>query len=119
MPGEVWPIVAAHWASPKFYRGLAAHLEAVPATVAEMHEAEAIGGVPVVLLTPGTAEPLSSEELRRIGTGALQVIAERSGHWVHLDEPQLVVDTIRGIVEQGIAYGAKKASTSSTDWVTR
>jgi len=100
MPREVWPIVAAHWASPKYYRGLAAHLEAVPATVAEMDSAEAAVGVPVVLLTPGTAEPLCSERLRRIGFDVQQVIAERSGHWVHLDEPDLVLDTIRGMVER-------------------
>jgi pimeloyl-ACP methyl ester carboxylesterase len=100
MPREVWPIVAAHWSTPKFYRGLAAHLDAVPATVAEMHRAEAVEGVPVVLLTPGNSEPLCSERLRRIGSEARQVIAERSGHWVHLDEPELVLDTIRGMVEQ-------------------
>ena len=99
MPREVWPIVAAHWASPKYYRGLAAHLEAVPATVAEMDSAEAVG-VPVVLLTPGTAEPLCSKRLQRIGPDVRQVIAERSGHWVHLDEPELVLDTIRDMVGQ-------------------
>lgn len=100
MPRAVWPIVAAHWASPKYYRGLAAHLEAVPATVTEMHTAEAVEGMPVVLLTPATAKPLCSDKLRRIGPEVRQVIAERSGHWIHLDEPELVLDTIRGIMEQ-------------------
>jgi len=99
MPREVWPIVAAHWASPKYYRGLAAHLSAVPATVAEMEDSESIEGVPVVLLTPGTAEPLCDDKLRRIGSDVRQVIAERSGHWVHLDEPELVLEMIRGVEE--------------------
>jgi len=100
MPRAVWPIVASHWASPKYYRGLAAHLEAVPATVVEMQTAEAIEGMPVVLLTPASAQPLSSERLRRIGPEVRQVIAEKSGHWVHLDEPELVLETIRSMVEQ-------------------
>ncbi len=100
MPREVWPVVAAHWSSPKFYRGLVAHLKAVPATVAEMHEAAVVKGVPVVLLTPATAEPLSHEGLGRIGLDVRQMIAERSGHWVHLDEPELVIDTIRAMVAQ-------------------
>jgi pimeloyl-ACP methyl ester carboxylesterase len=100
MPREVWPIVAAHWASPKYYRGLAAHLEAVPATVAEMDSAEALIGLPVVLLTPGTAEPLCNERLQRIGADVRQLIAERSGHWIHLDEPELLLETILGMVEQ-------------------
>ncbi len=100
MPREVWPIVAAHWSSPRFYHGLAAHLNAVPASVAEMDSARAVDGMPVVLLTPGKAEALCCERLRRIGSEVQQVIAERSGHWVHLDEPELVMETIRGMVEQ-------------------
>ncbi|HEY4380745.1 MAG TPA: alpha/beta hydrolase [Acidobacteriaceae bacterium] len=112
MPREVWPIVASHWASPKYYRGLAAHLTAVPATVTEMHAAEAVVGVPVVLLTPGSAEPLCSERLRHIGSDVRQVIAHHSGHWVHLDEPELVLGTIRGVVEEAVLASA--AAMTST-----
>ena len=100
MPRAVWPIVAAHWSRPEFYRGLVAHLDAVPASVVEMHGAQSVEGVPVVLLTPGDAKPFSGDDLRRIGSGARQVIARKSGHWIHLDEPELVVDTIRRMVEQ-------------------
>jgi pimeloyl-ACP methyl ester carboxylesterase len=100
MPREVWPIVAAHWSSPKFYRGLEAHVGAVPATVREMHDAKPIEGIPVVLLTPASAQPLSSEALRRIGPTTRQVLAHRSGHWVHLDEPELVLQTIRDVIAE-------------------
>jgi pimeloyl-ACP methyl ester carboxylesterase len=99
MPREVWPIVAAHWSSPKYYRGMAAHLRAIPTTVREMHDASPVEEIPVVLLTAGTAEPLSADSLRRIGPEAQQRIAQRSGHWVHLDEPELVLETIRAMVE--------------------
>jgi pimeloyl-ACP methyl ester carboxylesterase len=102
MPRAVWPIVAAHWSRPEFYRGLVAHLDAVPASVAEMHGAQAVEGVPVVLLIPGDAKPFSGDDLRRIGPGARHVIAHRSGHWIHLDEPELVVDMILGMVEQTV-----------------
>jgi len=104
MPREVWPIVAAHWASPRFYRGLRAHLRGVTETVIEMHEAAEIVGMPVVLVTAGTAEPLSAEGLRRIGPAARQIVAEKSGHWVHLDEPDLVLEEIRGMIE-GVRAG--------------
>jgi len=97
MPREVWPVVAAHWSAPKYYRGLQAHVHAVPATVMEMQDAPPLD-VPVVLLTPGDTEPLCEERLRRIGTEVRQVIAEKSGHWVHLDEPELVLAAIREMV---------------------
>jgi ribosomal protein L22 len=33
--------------------------------------------------------------LRQIGDNVQQVIASASGHRIHLDEPQLVIDSIR------------------------
>jgi len=68
---------------------------AVPDTVREMNEAEPIQGIPVLLLTPGKSSPLSEDCLRRIGDNVQQVIASGSAHWIHLDEPELVIDSIR------------------------
>jgi pimeloyl-ACP methyl ester carboxylesterase len=98
MPIEVRPIVAAHWSSPGFYAGMRSHVMAVPDSVREMQDAEPIHGIPVVVLTPGNSTPLSSEELARIGDNASQVIASASAHWIHLDEPDLVIDSIREMV---------------------
>jgi len=95
MPREVWPIVAAHWSRPGYYAGMRSHVMAVPDTVREMNEAEPIQGIPVLLLTPGKSSPLSEDCLRRIGDNVQQVIASGSAHWIHLDEPELVIDSIR------------------------
>lgn len=98
MPKEVWPIVAAHWSRPGYYAGMRSHVQAVPDTVREMQDAEPIRGIPVLLLTPGKSSPLSEHCLRRIGDNVQQVIAPESAHWIHLDEPELVIDSIREIV---------------------
>lgn len=98
MPSEVWPIVAAHWSRPGFYAGMRSHVEAVPDTVREMQNAEPILGIPVLLLTPGNTIPLSAERLGRIGDNVHQLIAEKSAHWIHLDEPDLVIDSIHEMV---------------------
>jgi len=119
MPREIWPIVAAHWSSPKFYRGFQAHIRAVPATVMEMHVAEPLM-MPVTLLTPGDAEPLCAARLAAIGSDVRQVIAEKSGHWVHLDEPEVVLGVIQEMLDDVRADSfAKKASTSSIEFVCR
>jgi pimeloyl-ACP methyl ester carboxylesterase len=99
LPREVWPVVAAHWSRPGYYVGMRSHVEAVPATVREMHDASPIHEIPVTVLTPGRSTPLSGECLRRIGDNVQQVIAADSAHWIHLDEPDLVVDSIRAMVE--------------------
>jgi pimeloyl-ACP methyl ester carboxylesterase len=98
MPQEVWPVVAAHWSRPGFYAGMRSHVAAVPETVQEMQDSEPIRGIPVLLLTPGNSLPLSEDCLRRIGDNVQQVIAPASAHWIHLDEPGLVIDAIREMV---------------------
>jgi pimeloyl-ACP methyl ester carboxylesterase len=98
MPSEVWPVVAAHWSRPGYYRGMRNHVAAVPDSVREMLAAEPIHSIPVLVLTPGKSTPLSAEHLDRIGDNVQQVIAEESAHWIHLDEPDLVIDSIREMV---------------------
>jgi pimeloyl-ACP methyl ester carboxylesterase len=98
MPREVWPVVAAHWSRPSFYEGMRRHIDSIPATVKEMDMAEPIREIPVMVLTPGKARPLSPARLRRIGDNVQQVIAPASDHWIHLDEPDLVIRSIREMV---------------------
>jgi pimeloyl-ACP methyl ester carboxylesterase len=98
MPREVWPIVAAHWSRPSYYAGMHRHVEAVPDTVREMQDADPIREIPVLVLTPGMSTPLSDQNLDKIGDNVRQVIATASAHWIHLDEPGLVVESIREMV---------------------
>jgi pimeloyl-ACP methyl ester carboxylesterase len=98
MPREVWPVIAAHWSRPGYYAGMQRHVEAVPHTVAEMEGADPIRDIPVLVLTPGKSTPLSDRCLKKIGNNVRQVIATESAHWIHLDEPELVVDSIHKMV---------------------
>ncbi len=109
MPRQVWPVVAAHWSRPGYYDGMRRHVQAVPDTVREMHNALPIEGIPVLLLTPGQSSPLSAEQLCCIGDNVVQVIAEESAHWIHLDEPELVIQSIREMVDV-VRAGAAVAS---------
>jgi pimeloyl-ACP methyl ester carboxylesterase len=99
MPRKVWPAVAAHWSRPGFYVGLRNHISSIPSTVREMHAAAPIRGIPVTVLTPGKAVPLSQNQLDRIGDSVRQIIAPKSEHWIHLDEPDLVIDAIREMMD--------------------
>jgi pimeloyl-ACP methyl ester carboxylesterase len=98
MPRKVWPAVAAHWSRPSFYTGLRSHIASIPDTVREMHMAEPICGIPVTVLTPGNAVTLTQNQLDHIGDSVHQTIAPGSEHWIHLDEPALVINAIRAMI---------------------
>ncbi|HTB96937.1 MAG TPA: alpha/beta hydrolase [Terracidiphilus sp.] len=98
MPREVWPAVAAHWSSPSYYAGMRSHVASVPDSVREMLASEPIRDIPVLLLTPEKSTPLSEGCLSLIGDNVTQVIAPRSAHWIHLDQPDFVIDSIRTMV---------------------
>ncbi|HKO19115.1 MAG TPA: alpha/beta hydrolase [Acidobacteriaceae bacterium] len=90
MPRESWPAVVANWSRPGFYRTLEAYLRSIPEAVTEMHAAAPID-LPVTVLTPISATPLTQEQIRSISSKAIQVFAPASAHWIHLDEPELVL----------------------------
>ncbi len=102
MPREVWPIVAAHWSRPGFYVGMRSHISSIPDTVREMSQAEPIHEIPVCVLTPGKSKPLSESCLAMIGTNIKQMIAPASEHWIHLDEPELVINAIRELIASAV-----------------
>jgi len=102
MPREVWPAVASHWSRPDFYAGLRSHIVAIPDTVREMHVAEPIRSVPVTVLTPASATPLTDNQLDHIGERVSQVFAANSDHWIHLDEPDLVINSIHDLVTSAV-----------------
>jgi pimeloyl-ACP methyl ester carboxylesterase len=103
MPAHVRPSIAAHWSAPRFYRGLIAHIRAVPAAVEEMHDAEPIRDVPVVVVTPGSSSPIA--DMEKYGSLSRQIVARESQHWVHLDEPELVARTILEMVAHAGSQG--------------
>jgi pimeloyl-ACP methyl ester carboxylesterase len=85
------------------------HVEAVPDTVREMRNAEPIQKIPVRVLTPGNSTPLTDEQIGRIGNRVQQVIAPASAHWIHLDQPDLVIDSIREMVTAAAAQSMAAA----------
>ena len=100
MPREVWPIVTAHWSDPKSFHGIAAHLEALPAGAGEMLDAPPLQAVPVTVLTAGRNGPVSIDSIRAVSEDARHIVAQDSGHWIHLDQPDLVIDAVRHVVDQ-------------------
>jgi pimeloyl-ACP methyl ester carboxylesterase len=104
MPPETWPAVRAHWSRPKSLRAIARHLLALPRGAEEVEAALATvrrWPFPVTVLTSGAASPsqiAQQRQLADLSEHGRQLLVCAS-HWIHLDEPALVVKAIRDVVQ--------------------
>jgi len=74
------------------------------------------GDLPLVVISAGHGEPLASfsdaenqqlwenmqieqTDLVALSSQGKQIIAEKSGHHIQLDQPELVIDAIRQVIE--------------------
>jgi hypothetical protein len=81
------------------------------------HNPKSLGDLPLIVLTRGLPDslPILSEqenaqydatwhELQRelvgLSSNGRQIIAQNSGHYIQLDEPNLVIEAVRELVEQ-------------------
>lgn len=101
LPPELRPMLRAIWIQPKFFDSLASHIEQMPETAGQLEACGPLGNLPLVVLTESNPRPEhhadQEETARRSGRGR-HVVATRSGHWIPLEEPQLVVEAIHEVV---------------------
>jgi pimeloyl-ACP methyl ester carboxylesterase len=98
MPPETWPMVRAHWCQPKSFQGLGNYFESLPASAAEADGIVEPTGLPVIVLSADNSTPEQLKErdaIARRSPRGKHIIASKSGHWIQLDEPELVVQAIR------------------------
>jgi pimeloyl-ACP methyl ester carboxylesterase len=102
LPREVWPAVGALWCLPKCFRSMASHVRWLAESSAQAATANGLANLPVIVLTKGNAHPVEvawQEGIAQLSSRGKHLLAAKSGHWIHLDQPELVVHAIREIVE--------------------
>ena len=88
------------WTKAKFYEALGSQIETMPETSREVLDAsrDGYGDLPLVTISmtdPGDHRLRQQEALARLSTRGRHVVASRSGHWIPLDEPELIIGEIR------------------------
>jgi pimeloyl-ACP methyl ester carboxylesterase len=110
LPPDVHEVVQAIWCQPKCFRAMADHLAALEETGAEVSRVRSLATVPMVVISGGDQPPdmlARHRDLTRLSSAGRHIVAARSGHWIQFDEPDLVVDVIREIVD-----GARRTSAA-------
>jgi pimeloyl-ACP methyl ester carboxylesterase len=102
LPPDVRAIAQRFWTQPKFFEAVGSQIESISVSAAAVPVAQDFGDVPVVVVSGETnsdAGQLARQaRLAARSTRGRHVIAERSGHWIPLDRPDLVVQAIRDVV---------------------
>lgn len=106
MPREIWPMIRAHWCDPKSFEAMAMHLEGLPRMSQEVAGSRLPPDLPLSLLAAKSTHPLKIETMKALAAQSSRsqfVIASESGHWVHLDQPELVLDAVRRMLAEKAA----------------
>lgn len=102
LPPEVVRLIRARWSTPKFFWTMAAYIRALPACAAELEGCDIPSQVPVTVLSGAHQPAVRLHEQAAIAARSQlgkQVLAAKGAHWIHLDQPELVAQAVREMVE--------------------
>ena len=77
-----------------------ADLISASAREADQASAGGYGDLPLVTISstdPGDYRLRQQEDLARLSTQGRHIVASNSGHWIPLDQPELVISVIRDV----------------------
>ncbi len=101
LPAPILPIVRALWSQPKNFMSLGQHVAALPDSAAQAAAVSSLGDLPLVVLSGDHhAAPYIDwqRDLAQLSSRGRHLVASDSGHWIHLDHPELVTRAIREVV---------------------
>jgi pimeloyl-ACP methyl ester carboxylesterase len=113
LPPEAVRVIRARWSTPQFFWTMAAYIRSLPACAAELQRASFPADIPITVISGAHQPQARLDEHAAIAAHSVRgrhIIAEKSRHWIHLDQPELVVEAVREVVEaaRGSATGKSR-----------
>jgi pimeloyl-ACP methyl ester carboxylesterase len=101
LPADIHPVVQALWCDPKCFRAMAEHLLVLQREGAAIAAMTPPPQIPLVVISGGHQTPETVDAQKKFADASLEgrhVIADKSGHWVPFDQPELIVAVVRDLV---------------------
>ena len=97
------PVLAQFWTKPQFFEALGSQIEWMPTSAAEVLEATAGGFGELLLVTLSSTNPVEyrlrqQDRLAQLSTRGRHIMASNSGHWIPLDQPEVVTDAVKEVL---------------------
>ena len=104
LPPDLHPAVRAIWCQPKCFHAMAGHMSVLERgdPLISITNVTPRRDIPVVVLSGGNQPPEQVAAHRLMADASdrgRHVIAARSAHWIQFDEPELIVEAIRSIID--------------------
>jgi pimeloyl-ACP methyl ester carboxylesterase len=103
LPESVWPIIRSHWSRPHAFLVLARYLESLPGNAQAALTIQLPADTPCLILSASTATPAELRERESWidqNPSGRHFRAANAGHWLQLDQPDLVVAAVMELIEQ-------------------
>ena len=105
LPVEARRPLRHFWKQERFFNALSSQIETVCQSAVETLEAgtDAFHDLPLVTISctdPGGVRLQLQEKLVRHSRTGRHVVASNSGHWIPLDQPEVVIETITQVVSE-------------------
>lgn len=102
LPPESVRVIRARWSTPQFFWTMATYINALPKCAAELQGLSFPSHIPVTVISGAHQPQVRVDEHAAIAAHSVRrrhIIAEKSRHWIHLDQPELVFDAVRDLLQ--------------------
>lgn len=116
-PPEIRPMLRAGWARTRYFATMADEQASLEETSSQVKRSGRLGDLPLIVVTatgptwwPDMPQGLDSSRFRhmrlnlqadllKLSTNSRQIFADRSSHFVNFDQPEIIVEQVRQLVE--------------------
>jgi pimeloyl-ACP methyl ester carboxylesterase len=112
LPAGTVRLIRERWSHAEFFMTMSRYVQTLPITAAEASRFKIPAHIPVTVISGAHQPPVRMAEHKAIAAHSLRgkhLIAENSAHWVHLDQPDLIVAAFRAMLAE---MKAENVSTS-------
>lgn len=102
LPPSERALTPVFWVQPKFTETIASQLENLPRSSAQLAEVENLADKPIVVVSAADTPAQRLKEhiaIAGLSSQGKHVVAKNSGHWVMVDEPEMVLWAIREMLD--------------------
>ena len=95
LPPPTVRLIRERWSNGKFFWTMARYIQSLPACAAEASCCDIPAHIPVTVISGAHQPAVRMAEHKAIAAHSLHgkhMVAANSAHWVHLDQPELIVE---------------------------